>query len=510
MRATSGRGLEVASVAKFTAAVALLAIFADAAVGHGLTWENDPYWTYWVTKTFLIATVFGLGTAWFGIGVAQGAAITAVHTLVLTVYYWSLSPIGLPSHPEWLDLEHTWLTGIPIHFGVIFLGYLAALFLYRRRRAADLSASRLAWWALSASIAVVVVGGGLTSLVLWDFPGVTWFVVRLLVTVTFVLLWWGVAGRGVVSSTAGAIALAFAWAVYGQYLGPSGLPDWPIRAFHGDPPPATVSWMSYHDLWLVLLPIVLVVATCVLVAWPRLLEGARRGRHELGVPVAATAIVVLPLVAGIPFVSNGGTKVDVSASGATHVENGAWFSGTHETGSGTLTFSGTDTGARVTPLPPHDRVDLDARLATPRGTFQVTSRQPMVDDPLGRWTTWWGIGLDVWHHGRSGIGTSRLPATKSKVALFALGSVRADRRTLATGVPIHLMTLDEGLELDVGDPQTPVPGLPNGHLRVMWDAYRGGASQELHAAAYTIGGIELVVLLALAGLGVVRRTDDLV
>ena len=50
-------------LAKFTGAVALLAILADAAIGHALLWENDPYWTYWVTKTFLIATVFALGTA---------------------------------------------------------------------------------------------------------------------------------------------------------------------------------------------------------------------------------------------------------------------------------------------------------------------------------------------------------------------------------------------------------------------------------------------------------------
>lgn len=94
-RMTSTRDL-----AKFTAAVALFAILADAAIGHALLWENDPYWTYWITKTFLIATVFALGTAWFGTGAGRGAVITAVHTIVLTVYYWSLSPIGLPSHPE--------------------------------------------------------------------------------------------------------------------------------------------------------------------------------------------------------------------------------------------------------------------------------------------------------------------------------------------------------------------------------------------------------------------------
>src|SRR3712207_8545693 len=98
-RTTKRRPSDVAGsreLARFTALVALLAILADAAVGHGLLWENDPYWTYWVTKTFLIATVFGLGTAWLGTGIGRGAVITLVHTIVLTVYYWTLSPVGLP------------------------------------------------------------------------------------------------------------------------------------------------------------------------------------------------------------------------------------------------------------------------------------------------------------------------------------------------------------------------------------------------------------------------------
>jgi len=126
--------LSAADTAKFAVAVAFAAIFIDAAIGHGFTWENDPYWTYWITKTFLIATVFGLGTAWFGIGAGRGALITVVHTLVLTIYYWTFSPIGLPSTPTWLDFEHTWVTGLPIHLVVIYVGYLLALWAWRRRR----------------------------------------------------------------------------------------------------------------------------------------------------------------------------------------------------------------------------------------------------------------------------------------------------------------------------------------------------------------------------------------
>ena len=80
----------------------------------------------------------------------------------------------------------------------------------------------------------------------------------------------------------------------------------------------------------------------------------------------------------------------------------------------------------------------------------------MVSDPQGRFTTWAGVGFDVWHHGRSGIGTAALPATKSNVAVYALGNVSANGRLVAAGVPVHVMTtFREGarLERHVGDPR---------------------------------------------------------
>jgi hypothetical protein len=70
--AESSRLPDTRALARFTALVALLAILADAAVGHGLLWENDPYWTYWITKTFLIATVFGSARRGSASGSAAG------------------------------------------------------------------------------------------------------------------------------------------------------------------------------------------------------------------------------------------------------------------------------------------------------------------------------------------------------------------------------------------------------------------------------------------------------
>src|SRR5687767_13988550 len=118
--------------AKFGILVGLAAIFIDAAIAHGLFWENDPYWTYWITKSFLITTVFIIGTSLLGIGIVQGLIITAVHTAILEIYYEWLAPVGLPQEPEWLDDKHLCMTGVPAHYLAILTGYFIALWIWRR------------------------------------------------------------------------------------------------------------------------------------------------------------------------------------------------------------------------------------------------------------------------------------------------------------------------------------------------------------------------------------------
>jgi hypothetical protein len=500
-------GVRLASLgdlAKFTAMVALLAILSDAAVGHALLWENDPYWTYWITKTFLIATIFGLGTAWLGAGIGRGAVITAIHTLVLTIYYWSLSPIGLPSHPEWLDLQHTWVTGLPVHFGVIYLGYLTALWLWRRRPAGgdneDTAVETEATRALAVGAGIVLIGGVLEALAVGEFPGVTWFVVRTLITVPFVLVWWAAAGRDRASAVAGGLTLAFILATYSHFLGPVGLPDTDLRLLAQDPPPATVHWLSYRDEWLVAFPITMLVAVAALVTsssqrWTRIRVDSR------ALLATAAAIVV---IAGLGAVVAAEAGVDdlqatVTSVGDPQVEQGQYYRGDLTVSTGEMRLVAAERNPRVTPLPPHDQVDLEATLEHPDGTtYDVTATQPMIEDPQGRFGTWWGVGLDKWHHGRSGIGTPLLPATRSEVAVFALGEIRADGEIVARGVPVHAMTMpDGGVELDVGDPETPVPGLPDGHLRAVW-ADRSGSSPESHEGAHNaLGSAVLLALVAL-------------
>ncbi len=496
-------------LAKFTAVVALFAILSDAAVGHALLWENDPYWTYWITKTFLIATVFGLGTAWLGAGIARGAVITAVHTLVLTVYYWSLSPIGLPSQPEWLDLQHTWVTGVPVHFGVIYLGYLVALWLWHRRHvdadgaatAGDDSAVGVeAARALGVGAVIVVVAGLVEAVAVGEFPGVTWFVVRLLITVPFILAWWASAGRDRAAAVGGGITLAFILITYSHFLGPVGLPDTDLRLIAQDPPPATVHWLSYLDEWLVAFPITLVVAVAALVTTSRQRWTGTRLSREAAAATAAAILVIIGL--GAVVAVEGGPddqQATVTSVGEPRVEQGDFYQGELTAAAGDLHLVAADRNPRVTPLPPHDEVDLEATISHPDGTtYLITATEPLVEDPRGRFGTWWGVGLDRWHHGRSGIGTALLPATRSEVAVFALGEVSADGETLARGVPIHAMTMpDGGVELDVGDPEAPIPGLPDGHLRAIWQDRTGNSPEGPERSHNALGTAVLIALLLL-------------
>ena len=136
----------------------------------------------------------------------------------------------------------------------------------------------------------------------------------------------------------------------------------------------------------------------------------------------------------------------------------------------------------------------------------------MVADPQGRFTTWFGVGFSVWHNGRSGIGSTELPPVQSNVAVFALGNISAGGRVIAAGVPIHVMTTPRDgnrLELHAGDPNFPLPGIPEGRLRVVWPDYQGGHSPMLSYARYAWGGGVLMVLLgfAVAAVAAVRRDE---
>lgn len=507
--------MSLGDLLKFTALASLLAIFMDAAVAHAMLWGNDPYWTYWVTDTLLMATVFGLGTAWFGMGLVRGAVITAVHMVLLTVYYWSFSPIGLPSHPEWLDLEHTWLTGLPVHFTVYYLGYVLAYWLWQQRasleelhaNAASSKPARLAAKALLLSIGIVVGAGALQTIIFGEFPGLTWFVMRIAVAFPFTLAWWVIAGSSRAASVGGGLMIGLLLTTYSHYLGPTGLPNASFRALAENPPPAAVQWLSYREKFLIMFPATVLVAIAGFWIASRPYRAPLRLSRAGVVAGSAAAAVLLGLgLAVAPYTGPDADSTVVTASGSGTLVTAAAFDPAN--GPATLRMSVTNRNSNRTPLPPHDEVEINAVIPTPDGaTYDVVATRPMVADPQGRFTTWYGVGFDVWHHGRSGIGTTTVPPTKSNVAAYALGNISADGELVAAGVPVHVMTSSEEgarLELHVGDPEFPLPGIPDGSLRVVWADYEGGYDQTSNYARYAWGAGVLIALLGFA-LAVARR-----
>ena len=512
----------LAELVKFTAMAALLAIFFDAAVAHAIAWENDPYWTYWITDTLLMATVFGIGTAWIGVGLGRGAVLTAVHVLLLTTYYWSLSPIGLPGHGEWLDLERTWITGLPIHFGVYYLGYTTALWLWNRRpsriaAAVDASAAgalppmrRNVLAALVFAVGVVLVLGLVQSWVSGQFVGVTWFIVRIAITFPLLLAWWATAGTDRAAIVSGAVVIGLLLATYTHFLAPMGLPNPSLRVLAENPPGVAVTWLSWRQEFLIMLPISVALALGGLLmasggrSAGAITATASRPRLALAGGVALLVLVALG-VAAWPHTGPAASHTHIASRGAGQVvEQGA-------TTAATLTMDVTNRNTHRTPSPPHDQVDIRATVPGADGVvYSIRATQPMVADPLGRFTTWGGVGYDVWHHGRSGIGTAALPPIHSGVAVYALGEISANGRPIAAGVPVHVMTSERAgarVQLHVGDPQLLVPGLPAGYLRVAWADYSGEHSKLPALARYAWGGALLLILLGFAFAATRRETQ---
>ncbi|RWM76486.1 MAG: hypothetical protein EOR81_22805 [Mesorhizobium sp.] len=451
---------------KFSILVGLSAIFVDASIAHGLLWENDPYWTYWITKTFLITTVFLFGTAFLGIGIVPGLILTAVHTLILEIYYQWLAPVGLPQEPEWLDFNHLWVTGVPVHFLAILGGYLMALWLWRRNHPV-LEAERGETWrfvvyGLVTAVIIVALDGILTqSVLLRDFPGITFFVQHLLITFVFVCVWTAYAGSGPIGWGVGALMLALVWTTYSMYLGPRGLPfDQPY-------------YSGYRDLWWLSFPGGFVSA---LIGWwiGVWLMTKRRMIGVAGIAMLAGLLGVPPDPATAQSRGTDGLVATARASGEGLRVTGADPFALNSTVpmNGTIAIQTVEMGNRWSHVQNTDDMQVSAEFTAGDVKYTVKIDKPMPRHPLGSYTTWSGAVYEHEMHGNTGIGTSKLPKVRPEIAIWGWAEVSRNGEVIARAAPAHLMVMTRGpiqgvmLEID-----TETKGLiaePDGYINVMW------------------------------------------
>lgn len=453
--------------AKFAILVGLCAIFIDAAIAHGLFWENDPYWTYWITKSFLIATVFAIGTAFLGIGIVQGLIITVVHTAILEIYYEWLSPIGLPQEPEWLDDNHLWVTGVPAHYLAILTGYLMALWIWWRavpaRPAAGASgpqagAGAVAVSSLVTTVIVLVLSGIVThAVLLGTFPGITYFVQRLLVGFVFVLLWSTYVGMGGAGWVVGALMLSLVWTSYGLYLGPTGLPE-------------EVRYLGYRQLWMRAFPGDFLAALVGFFAAGRML--ARVDRRGLAAVLAAVSLI--GLVPDEARAKPAGLHASASASGQAHRVIGPdpVNLASSQPVEGSIAIRAIEGGNRWSHVQNQDAVHLVAEFMAPDGRYRVVADKPMPRHPLGKYTTWNGVALQHQMHGETGIGTPNLPLMTPDISIYGWGKLYRNGQLIASMTPVHAMVTTKGamtgVMLEVDTEEKGLDGVAGGFLTVHW------------------------------------------
>jgi hypothetical protein len=461
---------------KFGILVGLCAIFIDASIAHGLFWDNDPYWTYWITKSFLIATVFIVGTALIGVGLVRGAIITAVHTLILEIYYQWLAPVGLPQEPEWLDFNHLWVTGIPAHFLAIYAGYLLALWLWRRNRDADPMPSAdtrgFVYYSLAASVLALLLDGVLTQgLLLQNFPGLTFFVQHLLIGFVFVAAWTAAAGLSTSATLLGALMLALVWTTYSMYLGPRGLP-------------AHIVYSGYADLWLRSFPGAFLSAAIALWAARSLLRRRLMPSASLASLLICFAVLAPPRAEASDLWNRQGIRASADASGMAMRVVGPNPVDLRRTqpAEGQIHVETLDAGNRWSHVQNLDHVHVSATFTSGGHRYAVNVDKAMPRHPFGRYTTWSGVTYSHEMHGSTGIGTSALPRMRPDIALWGWGEVQRDGQTLSRLAPVHLMVTRtgpmRGVMLEVDTEDKALVGEPDGYLTVMWPNIRSASAPD--------------------------------
>ncbi len=452
------------NIVKFGLLVGATGIFIDAAIAHGIFWENDPYWTYWITKTFLISTSFILGTALLGTGILRGAIITIFFTAVLQAYYSWFAPVGLPQEPMWFIVKDMWTEGYVTHYLTIFTGYLFALWIWKRnggraKEEASEEARSLATWSLTTAVLIVVLDGVITQgILLRNFPGITYFIQHLLISCVFVSAWSVFMGFDEEGQIAGGFTLSLLYVLYGMFLSPTGLPG---------PNP---HYLGYSDLWFKTFPGVLISALMAFAITTKSLPKSSSIKALTVILIIFSFFTVSPRVVlakeGIP--ANVSTKGD----GKMIIGNEPYNLDSSIPMNGTINIEVENVGDRWSPLMNQDIVNIVAEFNSGGTQYKITIDKPMVRHPLGKYTTWFGVTYHQRMHGNTGIGTNKLPDMVADVAVWGYARVEKNNQLIAKMAPAHVMVMKEGtikgitLEVDAEDKN--LIGVDNGYINVIW------------------------------------------
>ena len=437
---------------KFSLLAGLMALLLDASLVHGLLWDHDPSWSAWAAAAWVIVAVFGLGTAWFGIGIRPGLGLSTVLALLL-----GATQLWQAESPEPSTANPSWLLGVPAHLLALFGGYLLAVWMWRRSHrpgATALPAAQAARAALLSTLAIVGIDVALTHLFLFhQTPDAAFIGQRALITVAYLLIWTAYLGDEATAWVVGAGLLTLTWTACGLYL-PHGFPSRPTGP------------ISDSVLWAKAFP-----GGCVatLIGW-------RLGRLMLRRPsqlAANTAIALLCLGALATTARAEGLEATASASGTAQMVIGPNPVNLDRTQrvEGSIAIAVTDAGDR-SPTQTLDDVNVVATFVGGGSRYEVTIDRAMPRHPFDRYATWSGVVFNHPMHGKTGIGNDGLPAVTPDLALWGWASVKRDGRLITKMAPAHVMVMTRppmaGVMLEVDTEDKNLLGTRDGYLTVLW------------------------------------------
>jgi hypothetical protein len=412
-----------------------------------------------------------------------GAGLTAVHTLILEIYYQWLAPVGLPQEPEWLDFNHFWVTGIPAHFLAILAGYLLALWLWKRNRPVEevdwAETANFALYALITAVIILFLDGLITQLIfLQDFPGITFFVQHLLIAFVFVAAWTAYSGFSTSSLIVGSLMLALVWVTYNMYLGPRGLPlEPPVYSGYDD-----LWWKSFRGAFF-----------SALIGWwvsgKFILNRLWAQQPQAAVERGTNALHATASASGEAMRVTGPDPVNMNSTAPAE---------------GSISVETWESGNRWSHIQNTDAMAVKAEFSTDEGKYEVTIDRPMPRHPLGKYTTWNGVVYDHEMHGDTGIGTGKLPQMRPEIAVWGWAVVKRGGKVLSPMAPAHVMVTSSGpmpgIMLEVDTEEKTLSGAPDGYINVMWPRIGSLQMPESHSnLRLIVGWIALIGIVLLFG-----------
>lgn len=184
------------------------------------------------------------------------------------------------------------------------------------------------------------------------------------------------------------------------------------------------------------------------------------------------AVLALGACATVPGES--GLSASARASGQVQVVVGddPFDLASTEAGEGTIELDVTNVGDRWSHVQNTDVISLTAEITHGGDEIRVSIEEAMPRHPKGKYTTWFGVAYDAGHHGRTGIGTSELPALRPEISLWGYADVELNGETIGRSVPAHAMVMPEGeitgILLEVETEERRLEGLPGGYLTAQW------------------------------------------